>query len=154
MFCGLENLHLLTRQGMYDLSFFLVGNGPIFGRLWYRNFRVDSEANGYSLYWDYIYFDPSVINSGQYMDGLGGAGDATKNLNGARFGTLDNDVNDCANANNAGWWFNPRGCTALKFEAGLSWPINRSGTIETELLIGAMVGLHPVFWYTEDDLVL
>lgn len=155
MFCGLEYMHMLTSQGVYDMSVFFSAFTYPNGRLWYRNIRVDSEANGYSLHWDYLQIDEVYVNSYQYLDGFGGAGDATKNLNGARFGTFDNDVSGCAHDNHAGWWYNPLGCTSLKFEeAGLSWPTNRSGTVETELLFGVFIAIHPVVWYIEDDLVL
>ncbi|XP_071086595.1 microfibril-associated glycoprotein 4-like [Haliotis cracherodii] len=153
---GLENLHQLTKQGMYDMFIILYILGKPFGHLHYRNFRVDSEAEGYALHWDHFEPDTNIFpGSDEYLDGFGGAGDPNKNLNGARFGTYDNDVNGCAGSNNAAWWYNPLGCTAVKFASdGLHWPTNRTGTYALEQVFIAVMGMNPVYWYVHDDLVL
>ncbi|XP_071078481.1 angiopoietin-related protein 2-like [Haliotis cracherodii] len=153
-FYGLENLHQVTKQGVYDIDIKLFTKTDK-GRIVYRNFLVDSEAQGYALHWDSVHWYKTHSTSALFLDGLGGAGDETKNLNGARFGTYDNDVNGCARANNAGWWFNPLGCTKLRFHAkGLYWPTNRNGTVTMEFVDVVVMFVKKNHWYVEDDLVL
>ncbi|XP_071078482.1 angiopoietin-related protein 2-like [Haliotis cracherodii] len=155
-FLGLENLHQLTKQGVYDLWVFLMDVGKSAGSIRYTNICVDSEAEGYALHWDHIESENfGSYDDNPYMDGFGGVGDVTKNINGARFGTYDNDVNGCAGSKGAGWWYNPLGCTMLQFDPdGLSWPVNRTGAVEIEQINIVKLVLLPVYWYVEDDLVL
>ncbi|XP_071078484.1 microfibril-associated glycoprotein 4-like [Haliotis cracherodii] len=153
---GIENLHQLTKQGRYDMFVILYVLEKAFGYLRYGNFRVDSEAEGYAIHWDYFWQDTSIYpGSDEYLDGFGGAGDAKKNLNGARLGTYDKDINGCASTNNAAWWYNPLGCTTLGFGSdALYWPTNRTGRVALEPIYIAVMGMKPVYWYVEDDLVL
>ncbi|XP_071086580.1 angiopoietin-related protein 2-like [Haliotis cracherodii] len=155
-FLGLENLHHLTKQGVYDLWVFLFVNNKSAGSIWYKNVGVDSVEEGYALHWDYIeHGNWGSYDDNPYMDGFGGVGDVTTNINGARFGTYDNDVSGCAGFKGAGWWYNPLGCTMLKFDPdGLYWPVNRTGTVELEKIDYVHMMLLPVYWYVEDDLVL
>ncbi|XP_067668306.1 angiopoietin-related protein 2-like [Haliotis asinina] len=157
-FIGLENLHQLTKQGVYDLVVYLIkaGGGP-YGSLAYRNFKVGSESEGYALRWEYFEreFDNVFSHSEVFMDGFGGFSDATKNLNGARFGTYDNDIGVCARTKNAGWWYNPVGCSMISFGGdGLYWPTNTTGTVGIENVMIVMITMKPVYWYKLDDLVL
>ncbi|XP_048251759.1 ficolin-1-B-like [Haliotis rufescens] len=153
---GAENMHKLTIQGRYDLMMVFIVTGKPFGQVYYKHFRVDSEAEGYACHWDLFQPDTTILPASyDYMDGLGGAGDPNKNLNGAGVGTYDKDINGCANANNAAWWYNPLGCTSLKFESnGIHWPTNRTGTVVLEPVYATIIGMKPVYWYVEDDLVL
>ncbi|XP_071086606.1 fibrinogen-like protein 1 [Haliotis cracherodii] len=156
-FMGLEPLHLLTKQGTYDMRVFLgiyYQGYILIGFVWYRNIRVDSEADGYALHWDYFEKEQSY-NSSIYLDGFGGLGDATKNLNGAHFGTYDRDVSGCARAQSRGWWYNKFGCTTLKFvHNGVMWPTNQTGTITLEFFNYFYLRIQSVAYYREDDLVL
>lgn len=154
---GLENLHQLTKQGVYDLFVYLFKTGRPYGSLSYRNFKVDSESEGYALRWDHLdkEFNGYFTGSDDFLDGFGGAGDATKNLNGARFGAFDNDIAGCARAKNAGWWYNPVGCNMITFDPnGLYWPTNLTGVVQLDYINITMMVMKPVHWYKEDDLVL
>lgn len=153
-FLGLESLHQLTKQGMYDMYVLLTIYGTDKGKLWYRNIRVDSEADRYALHWDHFERDRDSRYTSAYLDGFGGAGDATKNLNGALFGTYDRDVNGCATAKGIGWWYNPRGCMIMDIVPnGVYWPTDRSGTISNEYINIFKIRLISVNMYVEDDLV-
>lgn len=154
-FLGLENLHQLTKQGRYDLFVLVTSSGTEPGLVLYTKFRVDSADKGYALHWDSFERNCRSPGSYQILDGFGGNGDVTKNLNGARFGTHDNDISDCARNNNASWWYNQLGCTTLIFDLkGLYWPTNRSGTVEMELMEFTFMYIEPAYWYVEDDLIL
>ncbi|XP_048251760.1 fibrinogen beta chain-like [Haliotis rufescens] len=149
-FIGLEILHELTKQGMYNLVVEVIRFVKDAGIVRYKNFRVDSEADGYACHWDSVTF-----SNDKYLDGFGAVGDATKSMNGARFGTFDNDVNGCARAESVSWWHNPIGCTMMKFDPdGLYWPVNRTGVVEMEKMDIAKIGLAHVYWYVDDDLIL
>ncbi|XP_067668369.1 fibrinogen C domain-containing protein 1-like [Haliotis asinina] len=154
-FLGLENLHQLTKHVSYDLLIYVWVIRVNNGLLLYKNFRVDAEAEGYACHWDYFKQNTSVNLSDHYLDGFGGAGDGTKNLNGARFATYNKDLNGCASSKGSGWWYNPIGCTSLLFEPdGLHWPVNRTGTIEIEKMDYVQIRLERPYWYVDDDLVL
>ncbi|XP_076019933.1 angiopoietin-related protein 2a [Genypterus blacodes] len=92
---GLENIYWLTNQGTYKL---LVTLEDWSGRKTYADyasFRVESEANFYTL------------RVGQYH---GNAGDSLTWHNGKKFTTLDRDhdvyTGNCAHYQKGGWWYN------------------------------------------------
>ncbi|XP_046543876.1 delta-like protein D [Haliotis rubra] len=156
-FPGPEVIHQLTTQGAYDLFLVMFILGKPGGYVIYRNFRVDSEAEGYACHWDS--FDrkhTASYKSEEYLDGLGALGDSSKSMNGARFGTFDKDINGCASGYfNLPWWYNQLGCTFVRIDPdGMNWPTNRSGTVAMEKVDFAILGLTDPNWHVEDDLVL
>ncbi|XP_071078485.1 uncharacterized protein [Haliotis cracherodii] len=155
-FTGPETLHQLTKQGVYDLFIRMIVLGKNSGYVIYKHFRVDSEAEGYACHWkSFTRYYEVPYNSDEYLDGLGALGDSTKSMKGARFGTFDNDVSECAGTHNFAWWYNPLGCTLVTFDPdGLNWPTNRTGTVEIEKIDHTLIGLRNVYWYVEDDLIL
>ncbi|XP_053545773.1 fibrinogen-like protein 1-like protein isoform X2 [Bombina bombina] len=97
---GNELIHLLTRQNAFTVRFQIVDDKHNKHFADYHGFRVDGEDNGYAL------------RLGNYS---GNAGDALTVMNetgthdNMKFSTIDRDNDrwskNCAENNNAGWWF-------------------------------------------------
>lgn len=120
---GLENIHILAKQGDYRLMVELEDweRKKVYAE--YSSFRLESESEGYRL------------RLGTYQ---GNAGDSLSSHNGKPFTTLDRDKDaftggNCAHFHKGGWWYNACGQTNLngvwypggvyrsKFQDGIFW---------------------------------
>ncbi|XP_058508564.1 microfibril-associated glycoprotein 4-like [Solea solea] len=117
---GLENIHVLTQRKSYELKIDMEDFEGHKAHVYYSNFSVGSEQDGYKL------------KLSGFRDG--GAGASFTSHNGLKFSTFDKDQDthesNCAKIYLGGWWYgachgvNPNGAYlwgSSSYGIGINW---------------------------------